>query len=193
MRIPATARIEDCTSTDTTREQIAHPHLDLSDPKEPRLWATNGHVLVGIKPEVEDGDAAGYVPRESIKLARLRDKSRHTRGTPTQIALKKDSAEFAVGGARAQMPRQNGLTFPDVRQVLKSYVVGENGAVRVTFNPELLAAVVRAVGKIGSPSVSLEFRTDARGMAVGGDPIRVIVHSSVVEHDIMLMPMRTHK
>lgn len=144
MKLPKNAKIEAVCSTDETREVITHPYLEIKDGTA-RVIATNGRAIVAIPVEVEDGEESGWVSIPALAAAR---KACASRGP------EKDMASVHCNGtcrtATADFPRpfkDDAMTFPNYRQCIPNE--DQKGIMKLSFDVNLLAAVVKAAGGTG--------------------------------------------
>jgi hypothetical protein len=77
MKIGRNQKIEAICSKDETRQHLCSPYLDLTNPADPRLVATDGHAMVALKVEEPDEhDATGHVSIDALKALVRRDPAR---------------------------------------------------------------------------------------------------------------------
>lgn len=142
MKLPKNAKIEAvCADEKSNRPTIAHPYLEIKDGTA-RVIATNGMALVSIPVDVEEGEESGWVSIPALSAARKAASSRQ------------DDASVHCNGtcrtATADFPRpfkDSEMKFPNYRQVIPE---GEQkGVMKLAFNVNLLAAVVKAAGGTG--------------------------------------------
>jgi DNA polymerase III sliding clamp (beta) subunit (PCNA family) len=169
MKIGRNQKIEAICSKDETRQHLCSPYLDLTNPADPRLVATDGHAMVALKVEEPDEhDATGHVSVDALKAARKRG----------ELGYVLCNGSCALPGG-ATFPRPDVGTFPDWRMVMpKEEREGEHS---IAFDVKLLKAIVDACG--GEGNVTLHF-------ADPNEPIRVNVHNAAIGHLAVLMPVR---
>lgn len=171
MKIDMSYQIELCASKDDTRPSLRHAYYQ---PDKARIVATDGHRLAIVPVTVDPGDTAGYVTDDALKAAR-------------KVGRKVNGiAEIAANGTlhtgAGAFPRPTEGTFPPVDAVIPEYRAGADRTASVTFNPELLTGIVKAIGAAKGP-VTLTFDPE--------DPYAAIVVTAADNGTIgVLMPMR---
>jgi hypothetical protein len=169
MKLDRNQKIEAICSKDETRQNLCSPYLDLTNPADPRLVATDGHAMVALKVEEPDEhDATGHVSVDALKAARKRG----------ELGYVLCNGSCALPGG-ATFPRPDVGTFPDWRQVMPT--ISREGERSIAFNVKLLKAIVEACG--GEGNVTLH-------VANHDEPIRVEVHGAGIGHLAVLMPVR---
>ena len=172
-------KIELICSTDTTRENLCSPYLDLSDPLKPYLVATDGHRLVALAlaaGELNDGlhnkdepqqwtDISGHIPLEALKAARK---------LKSWIDASRADVVRVIGGATYPRPSAD-LRFPDWRQVCPS---PDRPEIHYGIRAKYLKDVADALGATELP---LYFSAED-----SADPVRVWDG----DHIAVIMPVR---
>lgn len=151
-------------------------HLDTD---KRRVIATNGHMLVILPAEIEDGDTAGPITDDALKLAR---KLAGRKADDITVRAGKDTVTLDDGTI---MPRLSAdtYTYPDV-----DAVVPGRSEVAVSFNPEYLALIAKALPK-AEFGVTLYLKTEADGSIDPHGAIRV--ESNRDDNAVgVLMPVR---
>ena len=154
MKLPKT-KFEKAVNTKEVRSYIADAHFDGK-----RLLATDGHIMLVIPVEVDDGDVAGPVPAEAVKQAR--------RSKADDIFLAKD--KVITGGVT--FPRENKGKYPDVDQVIKGAHDGV-GKPDLTLNAKLMHDL--ALGLCSDtkyPIIKVWFKRDEKGEIDKNSPLR---------------------
>jgi hypothetical protein len=169
MQFSKTAKLEAIVSADKDRGAITHIYLDVEQADNPRLIATDGHVMaiVPVQATVEEG---GYVPVPALKAARK------VKGKGDGILALNGTASLPTGES---WPREDAsLRYPAWRQVLPG--ADRDGSIKISLNADLLH---RLAGALGSEAVVLEL-IPAEPLA----PIRVTVADS--PNVGVIMPIR---
>jgi hypothetical protein len=181
MKISTSCQIERLASTDISRPQLTNVWYDV-DKKV--AVATNGcaMAIIGVTPD--DGDHAGYVSPDALKAARKLSKKN---GDAVILA---NGVQEIPGGPTFPRPSHDTWKFPPYEQVVPSFKAGDKGVFEVSFNPELLLDLVKALGGAAggkrSPIVTLTIKAGD-----GYNPILVDVGASKGPRDIgILMPCR---
>lgn len=166
MKMPFKAKIEKAASSDLARPVLTNILLRIVETTTGRgrnrkvtrqgyLEATNSYILARIPVEVAEDDHEGYLPRQSLALARK------------QGELEAHETVSKVGALGIDRPSREGHQWPDFDQLIpkdKSIVAA------VGINAKLLHELAQA---LGSPQewLRLEFQgknvIDAKGKIIG--------------------------
>lgn len=156
MKFEASYEIERIISKDLTRPSVICANLEVdrkpgheASEKKGRLAAMNGHALAVIPVEV-DGDTAGAVPAEAIKLAR-KAAGKHGQAI---LACGKEVSLAIPGGT--QTFRRDTTPFPNFAQLIPVRNRGDKDTFTVAFDAKLLLELAKA---IGTEKVILAFST----------------------------------
>ena len=168
MRFDRTCKIEDAVDVNNHRSFLRHLYFDA---EAKTLTTSDGHLVVVIPVELDDGDTSGFVSVEAIKAARK------VKGSDPTILLKNDVQ--VVGQIRFPRPdpKIEG-EFPSFKHFMK---LGDESTATITFNAALLLKIQRAFGTNG---VTLTFNAE--------DSTSQIRVSSITGKSLVavLMPMR---
>lgn len=155
MKLPKT-KFEKAVNPKEVRSYIADAHFDGK-----RLLATNGHIMVVIPVEAEEGDVAGPVPSEAVKQART--------AKVDSIVLDKD--KVVAGGVI--FPRENKGKYPDVDQVIKGAASGTSKP-DLVLNAKLMHDVALGLCTDAKyPIINVWFKRDEEGKIDKKAPLRV--------------------
>ena len=91
------------------RFYLRAPVLDTTDEREPKLVATDGHILAVVPIELDDGDTAGPVYADALKASRK---------TKEGTLLANGSLQIPGG---AEFPRPENGHFPDWRRIIPEH------------------------------------------------------------------------
>jgi len=175
VRFPRGVDLDRIASKDKTREHLCQAYYDLSRPGDPRVVATDGHRLVAVKVESEDGDEEGQIPRGAFAAAN----GAMEEGLPGRL-IATDVVRSDEAGVTFDRPPVT--EFPDWR----ANVPARRATVHVTLNPRYLADIAKS---IGSKRVTLHMVPDENGNVV--DQIVIEPDGATdVKADAILMPVR---
>lgn len=135
MNIPKACKIELACSKDASREAIAHPYLDQTEPDKPVIVATSGSVLAVIVPENAKGETAGHIPVDAIKRARKAAKG-------SVLLFADDKGVVADGATFARAPHK----FPNWRAIMPK---GDKHTLRLGLDVRKLWDLAQAMGTEG--------------------------------------------
>lgn len=170
MKLNKKYKIEKAVSTDTTQYVLNNPHLERTGTGKGVLIATDGRRLAVVPVELDVADRTGSVPLDAIKEL-VKDKYGRS------VLIVNGKAELIRNdGSKAEYPRAEG-TFPDWKRVIPTGKVD----FEVTFNPQMLLDIARAIGVGKGEGVTLRLRKD------GLQPIEV-THDG--EAHGVIMPMK---
>lgn len=176
MRIDKDHKIELCASHDECRPHLLHPQLDVENK---RLMATDGHRLVILPVELDDGDVSGPVSREAIKAARKGPLAKSKAGGV--IAINANGSLAIEQGPT--FPRPDNESFPPVDKVVPN---GKNHTVVVGLNARYLWEIAQALGTV---NVRIEIAPAEAGKPML-DPIVVTTNGDRDAGVGVLMPVR---
>jgi len=123
----------------SARPQLEHAYLDTG---RKRLAATNGHIMVLVPCEIEDGDTDGSVSVAAIEWARerLRDKGV---GQDIQIAC---GERLVCDGASFDRPKEEVGAYPPVDQAMPDQRPGAPGSVTFAVDANYIKRLANALG-----------------------------------------------
>jgi DNA polymerase III sliding clamp (beta) subunit (PCNA family) len=181
MRFDPKYKPELCSSPDETR-----PHLtDVEFSVEDRcMVATDGHRLIRVPCQPEDGDTSGIITEAALKAAR---KAAPKRSTEAQLGV--NGCYAFPGGTIERQPR--GEQFPPWKRVIPANnEVGAEGTVTIALNARYLHEIANALGsKHGN--VMLTFKAPSKPADAILDPIVIRTGSEDDDDAIaLLMPVR---
>jgi hypothetical protein len=122
------------------RPQLEHAWLDTA---KKRLAATNGHIMILIPCEIDDGDTDGFVSVAAIEWARARLRDKGV-GNDIQIAC---GDRLACDGASFDRPTVEHCTaFPPVDQAMPDQRPGDAGSVTFAVDANYIKRLANALG-----------------------------------------------
>jgi hypothetical protein len=171
-----TAKVEMAVATnDDLRYYLTLPYLDLREPEDPQLVATNGHMLIAAPVTITGKLESTWIPVEAIAAARKQQ--------PAEL-------RFASGmcGTKLAMfaaPTWTGdAKYPEWRRLLKTAPEGETD---VMLQGRYLDKLAMALGDDKYTGLKLCF-SKKDGKIVQNDAVRV--NSLDCEATTLLMTMR---
>jgi hypothetical protein len=163
-------------SKDEERFNLLDPYLDV---EAERMVATDGHRLVAVPVEIEEGDVSGYVSRDLLKVGRRKAGKLEP---SIQIINRIDLLPHEI-----EWPCLQGRTFPAWRGVLPPYHEGDEGTVTIGLNSKLLKGIADALGSEGL--VALTVKLDSPSTS----PLLVRAFLGQEDEIGILMPCRIDK
>jgi len=174
MHYPDKIDLDRIASKDDNRPHLCQPYLDTTDEGDPRIVACDGHRLVAVSVELDEGDVTGPVPRGAMKAAA--DKS-----VAGVSMLSCGGTDIRCDAAGVTFDRPQGLDpFPDWRAIVPK----RKSTVHVTLNAKLLREIGQSVG---TEIVTLHLVPDEGGNVV--DQIRVEPACCDAKTIAVLMPI----
>jgi DNA polymerase III sliding clamp (beta) subunit (PCNA family) len=181
MRFDPKYKPELCSSPDET-----HPHLtDVEFSVEDRcMVATDGHRLIRVPCQPEDGDTSGAITEAALKAARKAAGTAGKRSGDAQLGV--NGCYAFPGGTIERQPRSE--QFPPWKRVIPANnEVGAEGTVTIALNARYLHEIANALGsKHGN--VMLTFKAPAKPADAILDPI--VIRAESDEAIAVLMPVR---
>lgn len=161
MKVDCKYKIEKVASTDETRSNLTAPYFDA---KKKLLIATDGHTLVAVPADSDEGEKkSGYIDVITLQAERKRARSR---------------------GVKIDAP--DARKFPDWEQVVPKSPRGEDGTVTLAFDLQLLRNIADA---IGCSKLELTVTLDPKRPAFAADGFPIHVRGDS-EEIAVLMPLR---
>ena len=140
VKIKRSLHPEICCSNDLSRETINDPYLDGD-----KLISTNGHLLVVLPVEVEEGDVSGKVPKSCLSDARKKPLTKSILDAELSVDLKeKDYAK--VNHSKNKFNREFSTefeTFPDWAGAISK---DDPTEWIIILNPDLIMTAFWALG-----------------------------------------------
>ena len=171
MKIKKECKIEMVASKDSTRLALNNPYLQGSN-----LIATDGHRLVAIPVEREDGDSDGPIDSSAFKLARKTSSSEKFSKISANGCLKVQTKD---GEITMQRKNLDGYSFPQWQKVLPN---PDRGGIKIAFNAEYLYEMAEA---LGTKTVTIEILDANSPIVVKGS------NENYIEGSIgVLMPVK---
>jgi hypothetical protein len=186
MQIKTRFKLEAVTTDDKTRAPLSAPYLHGD-----KLVATDGCALVAVKVQRDEGDADGYISVEAMEAARRWGSAKKTGGTYVEAPA--DALRVPCESGKCTLPRPVLGTFPNWEQIVPG---AERREIRVSFDLELLRAVVEAAGGVktrGQNVIVLGVPVDANGQREERAPLRIEVPANKREGEevlALLMPCK---
>lgn len=177
-------RVELCAATQDVRWYLNWPYLDLREPGQPMLVATDGHKLLAAPVEVSGELESCALPLEAFQAAR-QGPSPHCITFDGEMCGT-DEAMFRIPGRE----NQNGFKYPLWRNVAKD---APKTKPAIGINAASLDTLHKALGGDKYHGITLAFTTTKDGDTDPARLVRVrhISHSKNDEAVIaILMPMR---
>ena len=119
MKLDPKYRPELCVSDDETRYNLGAPYLDT---EERMIVATDGHRLVCVPVQVEDGDTSSHLE-------------------PATLAVARGEAEAADPPVRGKFP-----DWREIRRMMEPSFANVEGVISICLNAEYLASMAKAMG-----------------------------------------------
>ena len=168
MKIKKECKIELVASKDSTRFALNNPYLQGSN-----LIATDGHRLVAIPVEREDGDSDGPIDCSAFKL------SRKTSSEFSKISANGCLKVQTKDGEITMQRNFKEINFPNWQKVLPN---SDRGGIKIAFNAEYLYQMAEA---LGTKTVTIEILDSNSPIIVKGS------NENYIEGSIgVLMPVR---
>jgi hypothetical protein len=123
----------------SARPQLEHAYLDTG---RRRLAATNGHIMVLVPCEIEDGDTDGLVSVAAIEWARDRLRNKGV-GQDIQIAC---GERLVCDGASFDRPVAEG-SYPPVDQAMPDQRHASPGSVTFAVDANYIKRLANALGE----------------------------------------------
>lgn len=151
MKIDKSSKLELCAAKVDARYAMRNLYLETDGPNGPRLCATNGCTLAVVPVELEDGDEAGLVSVDALKIAR--QGAGHGKA---RIECNKSLRAWGKNGPLT-FERPSDGNFPDIRATdLLSTEEAPEG-LKICLNAKLLYNLARALGE---DEIALTIPTD---------------------------------
>ena len=173
MKIKKECKIELVASKDSTRLALNNPYLQGSN-----LIATDGHRLVAIPVELEEGDSDGPIDCSAFKLARKTSSSEKFSKINANGSLKVQTKDGEIIMQRSFKD----INFPAWQKVLPN---SDRGGIKIAFNAEYLYEMAEA---LGTKTVTLEILDSNSPIIVKGS------NENYIEGSVgVLMPVKIKK
>lgn len=151
MKIDKSSKLELCAAKVDARYAMKNLYLETDGPNGPRLCATDGRTLAVVPVELEEGDEAGLVSVDALKIAR--------QGAGHGKARIECNKSLRAWGKRGPLTfeRPSEGNFPDIRAPdLLSTEEAPKG-LKIRLNAKLLYNIAQA---FGADEVELTIPTD---------------------------------
>lgn len=178
MKMDARYKPELCVSSDVTRYQLADPWLDVDQKK---LVATDGHLLIAVPVEVEEGEQSQFISHELLQIAREKFRSYQDGTVNIRDGAIPDGPTW---------PTQQGAPrlFPKWLQVIPPFKKGDPGTFTIGLNVNLLKKLVDAVGLKGEVEITGQYGAEMNPPPFLIKPVRL--EDGEPEPVVLLMPIR---
>lgn len=149
MQIDKKYRLEKAVSTDPSREHLQNVWVT-----KHHAFATNGHILAAVPVSMENGDTAGLISVDALKLARKSSKGMDT------IRIGLNGAQILSDGT--SMKRPDSCKPPRILGILRS--AHRCRTFRVGINSDYLKELSAAIGsdelilELGKPDEAILIR-----------------------------------
>ena len=170
MKISKNCKIELVASKDSTRLALINPYLQGS-----KLIASDGHRLVAIPVEREEGDSDGPIDCSAFKLSRKTSSGEKLSKISENGCLKVHTKDGEITMQRSFKD----INFPNWQKVLPAI---DRGGIKISFNAEYLYEIAEA---LGTKTVTIEVLDATSPIVVKGS------NENYIEGSIgVLMPVR---